>query len=358
MDFDPQTVDQSLNYGVAATVTVSMLALDAVGTGLALRSGVVNPKDYQRFRDIVSVLANVSQSVEEDALPTGQIIFSDSEYGSLRRLDFKPTAPLNRHKHVGKLLASVANSQSHCLLSNLTEIFALAQYDQAQLPEGSLLAKFARGEGELVAADGSRLCTFFGGEFYGADPPSFGDVLESCEQFSKLGTVLRSAITERIKEIVRHAQFNHHGCSVVLDFDECPSRLLAGHQLFVPLVLDVNGPIDENWQMMINSSAIDGALYLQITNSSILVRGFGCILAGDATEAEDRSRGSRHNSAIRFTGSYDKSVVIVVSEDGPVSVFANGSRLQEKPASDTKTTEGSFRSTGDGLFSNTTIRIS
>jgi hypothetical protein len=122
MDFDPQTVDQSLNYGVAATVTVSMLALDAVGTGLALRSGVVNPKDYQRFRDIVSVLANVSQSVEEDALPTGQIIFSDSEYGSLRRLDFKPTAPLNRHKQVGKLLASVANSQSHCLLSNLIKL--------------------------------------------------------------------------------------------------------------------------------------------------------------------------------------------------------------------------------------------
>ena len=36
MDFDPPTINQSLHYGVAATMLVSMLASEAIATGLAL----------------------------------------------------------------------------------------------------------------------------------------------------------------------------------------------------------------------------------------------------------------------------------------------------------------------------------
>lgn len=340
MDFDPPTINQSLHYGVAATMLVSTLASDAIATGLALKSEPKNPNDYQRFSDIVSVLSNVSQTVEEGSLPIGNIIFSDGNDSSIRRIDFKPVAPLTRHKHVGKLLASVANSQNHALLANLSEVTALAHYDQ--LPAGSFLAKFARGEGELIAADKSKICSFYGGEFYGADPPSFEDVLDESALFRALGKDLRSALTKRILDIVHHAQVSHHGCSIVLDFEECPPQLIAGHLLSEPLSLDIDQSTDRDyWQMMINSSAIDGALYLQITRSAVLMRGFGCILAGDATEAEDRSRGSRHNSAIRFTGSYKKALVIVVSEDGPVSVFAEGARLQAKSLPDSEAEEES-----------------
>lgn len=339
MDFDPPTIEQSIYYGVAATMLVSNLASDAIATGLALKSGATNRQEYQRFSDIVSVLSKVSQTEEEGSLPSGNIIFSDGNYGMLRRIDFQPTAPLNRHKHVGKLLASVENHPKQCLVANLSEVTALAYYDQ--MPEGSLLARFARrGEGELIAADGSKICSFFDGEFYGADPPSVEVVLNESKRFRELGSDLKSALTKRIKDIVRHAQLNHHGCSVVLDFKECPSRLIAGHLFDEPLRLDGTNSIDDNyWQMVINSSAIDGALYVQVTEATLLMRGFGCILAGDVQEDEDRSRGSRHNSAIRFTGSYEESVVIVVSEDGPVSVFAEGSRLQAKSVMDTEAIE-------------------
>lgn len=340
MDFDPQTIDQSIHYGVAGSMFVSMSVSDAISMGLALMSGAKNPKDYQRFSDIISVLSNVSQTVEEGSLPSGNIIFSDGNYSTIRRIEFEPTAPLTRHKHVGKLLASVSNNQRHALLANLSEVIALADYEQ--IPAGSFLAKFAPAEGELLAADGSKICSFFGGEFYGADPPSFEDVLQGCAHFRALDTNVRCALANRIRDVVLHAQLSHHGCSIVLDFDDCPSRLIAGHLLTEPLKLDGADSVEtEYWQMMINSSSIDGALYIQITSTAVLVRGFGCILAGDATQAEDRSRGSRHNSAIRFTGSYDKSVVIVVSEDGPVSVFAEGSRLVAKCLLDAENDEAS-----------------
>ncbi|MBP7864138.1 DNA integrity scanning protein DisA nucleotide-binding domain protein [bacterium] len=325
MNFEPSSIDQTVNYGVAGAILVSNLAKDAIATGLALKFESENHKDYKRFNNIVSIISTVSQTVEEGSLPLGNILFCEVDDALQTQIPFEPRAPLNLHKHIVKLLAAVAGNQDHCLLANLSEVIALATFKQ--LPKGSLLAKFKIGEDELIAADGSKICGFYNGEFYGAEPPSISDVLERYDDFRQLNPELRSLVKKQLQDIVTHAQQNHHGCSIVLDFDECPSRLIAGHLLTESFELSSDSN-DDDRQLFLNSSAIDGALYLQITKTTLRVRGFGCILAGDATNTEDRSKGSRHNSAIRFTRSYEKCVVIVVSEDGPASVFASGTPLQ------------------------------
>jgi hypothetical protein len=182
MDFNPASLMQSLHYGVAAHMLVLQLASEAVATGLALKSGAKGHAEYERFSDIVSVLTNVSKTVEEGSLPSGNILFSDGNCKSLPQVAFEPSAPLNRYKHVGKLLAAVAESEKHCLLANLTEVTAVAFCEQ--MPKDSLMVRFVRGEGELIAADDSKICSFYGGEFFGADPPPFEDVLVISELFS------------------------------------------------------------------------------------------------------------------------------------------------------------------------------
>jgi DNA integrity scanning protein DisA with diadenylate cyclase activity len=69
---------------------------------------------------------------------------------------------------------------------------------------------------------------------------------------------------------------------------------------------------------------VDGALYLDWYGN---VLAFACLLHGDTAPQEDRSKGSRYNSAIRFTREMPDALAIVVSSDGPVGVFARGSLI-------------------------------
>jgi hypothetical protein len=66
---------------------------------------------------------------------------------------------------------------------------------------------------------------------------------------------------------------------------------------------------------------VDGALHL---GADLHLHGFACLLDGRAVAGEDRSRGARYNSALRFTSENPKLVVIVVSMDKPVSIIQEG----------------------------------
>jgi DNA integrity scanning protein DisA with diadenylate cyclase activity len=69
---------------------------------------------------------------------------------------------------------------------------------------------------------------------------------------------------------------------------------------------------------------IDGALHIQPTGKLLA---FGCLLDGRSCAEEDRARGGRYNSALRFTKENPKSFIITVSSDGPVSFFCQGKDL-------------------------------
>jgi hypothetical protein len=51
------------------------------------------------------------------------------------------------------------------------------------------------------------------------------------------------------------------------------------------------------------------------------------LLDGRTVPGENRARGARFNSALRFTAANDDMIVIVVSSDRPVSIIQRGIEL-------------------------------
>lgn len=74
-----------------------------------------------------------------------------------------------------------------------------------------------------------------------------------------------------------------------------------------------------------NLSKVDGAIHIKQDHQ---LYSFACLLDGLSIEQEDRSRGARYNSSLRFTTVHKDTVVIVVSSDrNPVSVIYQGRDL-------------------------------
>ena len=74
---------------------------------------------------------------------------------------------------------------------------------------------------------------------------------------------------------------------------------------------------------------VDGALHI---GADLHLYGFACLLDGRAVASEDRARGARFNSALRFTSENPNLIVIVVSVDKPVSVIQEGVELNAQCA--------------------------
>ena len=69
---------------------------------------------------------------------------------------------------------------------------------------------------------------------------------------------------------------------------------------------------------------LDGALHLR---GDLHLHGFACLLHGGAVKGEDRARGARYNSALRFSAEHPQVIIVVVSSDRPVSIIQEGVEL-------------------------------
>jgi DNA integrity scanning protein DisA with diadenylate cyclase activity len=96
-----------------------------------------------------------------------------------------------------------------------------------------------------------------------------------------------------------------------------------GHSLLHPLDLTNQ----ENYDLAKSLSKVDGALHI---GADIKLYGFACLLEGSYVPGENRARGARFNSALRFTAEHENIIVIVVSSDTPVSVMIGGAVLETK----------------------------
>lgn len=76
--------------------------------------------------------------------------------------------------------------------------------------------------------------------------------------------------------------------------------------------------------------------YLKNNDGAVVINSSGAIIGGKAhlSFSEDsrsliqiKDKGTRHNSAARFSFDNSKAIVITVSEDGPVSVFSEGQNI-------------------------------
>jgi hypothetical protein len=122
-----------------------------------------------------------------------------------------------------------------------------------------------------------------------------------------------------ISRIVHTAEREKYGCTLVIDFNDTPIEI-AGQKSEQALDLK-----EERFLKLSESLAkLDGALHI---GADLRLHGFACLLDGLAVPGEDRARGARFNSALRFTAIHPNLIIVVVSVDRPISVIKEGLEL-------------------------------
>ncbi len=271
-----------------------------------------------RIYPILDAILEISRTREEGAWPRGKLIFVEPRMQKdllfVARFPEAEQPYLNHHKHVRKLLLAVENS-SRILVSNGRTIVGIAR---RHLPAFSITADF-RGRHGFLRLDTAPICSFSDGSFKSTTHRANLVQLEEALLETDLDPAVCSALFKIVSFIVHHADEGAHGCTLVIDLNASPLGL-AGQQLDVSI--DLQAP--HHLALAKSLSKVDGAIHI---SRDLTLKAFACLLDGQAILGEDRSRGARYNSALRFTASHDKIIVVVVSSDRRVAVIQGGAEL-------------------------------
>jgi hypothetical protein len=271
-----------------------------------------------RIYPILDAILGISRTAEEGAWARGNLRFVEGR--TLNDLDFLARFPemeqpyLAHHKHVRKLLTAVENSD-RVLVSNGKAIVGIAQ---SSLPRFSITADFRGGHGFLYV-NSDLICSFADGSFHSKTYQAKLVQVEEVLLETDLDASQDNALFKIISNIVHNAEQSKHGCTLVIDLSDQPLQL-SGQKLEPSIDLQNIGGL----QLAQSLSKVDGALHI---GKDLKLHGFACLLDGQAIAGEDRSRGARYNSALRFTAAHTELLVVVVSSDRPVSVIQEGVEL-------------------------------
>ena len=268
-----------------------------------------------RAYPILDAVLGISRTREEGQWPIGELIFVDLR--SLPELEFFARFPetgqpsLTNFKHVRKLLLSVEASNRR-LVSEGKTILGIAG---EKLPAFSVIADF-RGRHGFLRINNEVVCSFSDGRFKSSTHQANLVNVEEILLESNLDDETSNRLYKIITSVVRCAESQEHGCTLVIDFNEQPVKI-SGQSLKKPLDLRLS----QNLELSKSLAKVDGALHI---GADAYLHGFACLLDGRTVPGEDRARGARYNSALRFTAEHDNIVVVVVSSDRPVSVIQEG----------------------------------
>ncbi|MDM8523075.1 DNA integrity scanning protein DisA nucleotide-binding domain protein [Desulfococcaceae bacterium HSG8] len=274
-----------------------------------------------RVYPILDAVLGISKTPEEGVWPRGKLVFVEPK--TLSDLDFLARFPkferpvLKNFKHVRKLLQAVENSDRK-LISDGTCIVGIATDVTLKC---RITADFRGGCG-FLRLDENPVCSFFDGRFHSSTRKAKLVQLEEILIESEIDPSVQHSLFKIISEIVHSAERQKHGCTLVIDLNDQPIDI-SGQALEDPLDLQQEHLLDLTRSL----AMLDGALHI---GTDLKLRSFACILDGRAIPGEDRARGARFNSALRFTAEHDNIVVIVVSSDRPVSVIQEGVELNAK----------------------------
>lgn len=267
---------------------------------------------------VLDAVLGISKTREEGAWPRGTLAFIDQsmipETPFLVRFPHPERLKLTNFKHARKLLLAVENSQ-HRLISDGWHIIGVAC---GNLPDCRITAEYRGGYG-FLRFSGEQICSFSDGSFLSSNrKPNLVQLEELLLELPN-GTQLYKVASS----IVSRAGEQRHGTTVVLDLNEKPINI-SGQQLGEPIDLQD----DKMLELAKSLSKVDGALHIGL---DIRLHGFACLLDGRSIPGENRARGARFNSALRFTAEHKNLIVVVVSSDRPVSVIKDGVDLTAKP---------------------------
>jgi hypothetical protein len=268
---------------------------------------------------ILEAVLQVSGTREEGQRPVGRVLFvepSDAD-GLPWLVRFPPSERpvLQNAKHVRKLLLAVENSWRR-LVSDGESVLGVC-FPASHLP-ARLTADFQERFGFLRLGD-KPVCSFVDGSFHSTTRKPNLVLLEETliEPSGEPGQA--NSLFHISSSIVDEARREGFGCTLVLDpKDTLP--VLSGQHVDPPL--DLNDP--RYLDLAKSLAKLDGALHMDGRGR---LRGFACLLDGLSVGSEDRSRGARFNSALRFTAMHPEIIVLVVSSDAPVFIFQGGVQL-------------------------------
>ncbi|MDJ0622035.1 MAG: diadenylate cyclase [Desulfocapsaceae bacterium] len=264
---------------------------------------------------ILEAILAISKTREEGAFPRGELVFvppeAINEVQFMARFDASELPRLNHYKHVRKLLQSVEGTD-HKLISDGISIHGVSY---SRLPRFSVTADY-HGRYGYLRINEEAVCSFSDGRYQSSSLRAKLFEVEEILLDYDLQSQTRDNLFHIISTLVHNAQSMKHGCTFILDLNTVPAKI-SGQMLRNPI--DLNNP--DFIELASGFSRVDGALHICRDQH---LHSFACLLDGRAIEAEDRARGARFNSALRFTAENPKTVVVVVSVDRPVSVIQGG----------------------------------
>lgn len=271
-----------------------------------------------RVYPFLDAIIGVSSTKEEGAWPRGRIVVV--EPSQMEEVRFVCRFPGNEQpqmvniKHVRKLLQAVEDS-GRVLVSDGTSMLGIAV---GPMPGAYLAAQFSGTHGFLWIRD-DLVCSFSNGRFHS------GNLLANLVQFEEqlLETDMtmekQNALFKIVTQIVNRVRDRKHGCTLVVDMGRVPLDM-SGQHFVDPLDLRDSSQL----KLACSLAKLDGALHI---GRDLRLHGFACLMDGRSVPGENRARGARFNSALRFTAEHDDLVVVVVSADRPVSIIKNGVEL-------------------------------
>lgn len=271
-----------------------------------------------RVYSILDAVLGISETLEEGAWPRGELVFV--EPNAVDFIDFMIRFPpmeqpnLNNFKHVRKMLQAVEESERKLVSDGNTIVGITNSY----LPAFSIIADF-RGVYGFLRLNDEPVCSFANGSFQSTTHKAKLVELEELLLESHLDRSIKYEIFKIIATLVHTAENEKYGCTLVLDLNPRPIEI-SGHHL--KDALDLRQPY--YLELSTALAQVDGALHI---GADMRLHAFACLLDGRTVPGEDRSRGARYNSALRFSAEHRNIIVVVVSSDRPVSIIQEGVEL-------------------------------
>lgn len=271
-----------------------------------------------RAYPILDAVPEISKTLEEGKWPHGKLVFLEST--TLAKIEFLVRFPLleqpnlTNFKHVRKLLQTVEDSDN-VLVSDGKTIIGIVPDNLEQF---RIAADFKGGHG-FLSLNENIICSFSDGRFHSTTRQAKLVEVEEVLLESKLDPTKRYKLFKLISIIVHNAEKYKYGCTLVIDFNEKPEDI-SGQKLVEALDLTQ----EHFLKLSLSLAKVDGALHI---GADLKLHGFACLLDGRTIPGENRARGARFNSALRFSAFRRNLIIIVVSSDRPVSVIQEGVEL-------------------------------
>jgi len=291
----------------------------------AVRDFIVDERSDQGWLDtqirvypFLDAILAVSGTQEEGEWPRGRmVVVEPSQMDKVRFICRFPEMEQPRladFKHVRKLLQAVEQS-GRVLVSDGETVLGIAI---GSMPGSYLAAQFSGTHGFLRLKH-DLICSFYDGRFHSSNLRANLVQLEEQMLETDMDMEEQHSLLQIVSLMVNRVRDRKHGCTLVIDTGE-EQVDISGQHFQEPIDLQDSGQL----KLACSLAKLDGALHI---GRDLKLHGFGCLMDGSSVPGENRARGARFNSALRFTAEHENTVVVVVSSDRPVSIIKNGQEL-------------------------------